>query len=258
MRPLRWPLLTVVACVFFVGCGPSVSVTVQVDEQIPNEGDLPMGLELREGKVYCEEDGAEMVYIPEGPFKFGPNKEDIHVQTYYIDRYEVTNALYKKFTDATYHVAAPFMEDEKLGAPDMPVVGVTWDDAAAYAKWAGKQLPTDQQWEKAARSIDGWTYPWGDDEPVPARACYDAKAPSPVGSFPGGTSRFGCFDMAGNVQEWIVGHYDAQKTRRAARGGSWKTRDPQFLCVCYRSPYPGDEVSNTRGFRCCFVPKKKK
>jgi len=257
MRTLVWLALGAVALVLTAGCGPSGELAVTVEEQVPNESDLPPELELRDGKVYCEADGAEMVYIPEGPFKYGPNLQDVDLDTYFIDRYEVTNGLYKKFMDATSHAAPPFMEDEKFNAPEQPVVGVTWDDAAAYAKWAGKQLPTNEQWEKAARSVDGWIYPWGNDEPVPGRACYNANASAPVGSFPAGRSRFGVFDMSGNVQEWIAGFYDAAKTRRAARGGSWKTREPQFLRVDYRSPYPGDAASNTRGFRCCFVPKRK-
>jgi hypothetical protein len=113
-------------------------------------------------------DGAEMVLVSAGEFTMGSNDYDdekpvhqVSLDAFYIDKYEVTNALYRKFMQATGRQAPAYWNDKNFNAPNQPVVGVSWDDAQAYCAWAGKRLPTEAEWEKAARGTDARIYPWG-------------------------------------------------------------------------------------------------
>lgn len=206
-----------------------------------------------DGAAIVGQDGAPMALIPAGEFQMGSNdggNDELHIHTvylddFYMDVYEVTNAQYKKFTDATGHKVPYYWNNSDYNAPNQPVVGVSWYDAKDYAEWTGGRLPTEAEWEKAARGrLEGKTYPWGDvftnDD-----ANYAGYAggtggkdiwnyTSPVGSFaPNG---YGLYDMAGNVWEWCVDWYGADYymksprqnptgpssgTRRVLRGGSW-------------------------------------
>ena len=192
-----------------------------------------------------------MVLIPEGWFLMGsPEGEgdsDEHpqhkvwVDAFWIDRCEVTNAQYEKFMKATGHRAPRYWDNDSFNKPDYPVVGVSWDDAVAYCNWAGKRLPTEVEWEKAARGgLVGKDYPWGDNISHD-NANYDGTGgrdrwdnTSPVGSFP--PNGYGLYDMAGNVYEWCADWYDEDYyrsspernpkgpntgDRRLLRGGSW-------------------------------------
>jgi formylglycine-generating enzyme required for sulfatase activity len=184
-------------------------------------------------------DGALMRLIPAGEFEMGDHFDDgadddlpvhtVYLDDFYIDVYEVTNAQYKAFMEAKGHRAPPFWNDSQYNLPNHPVVGVNWHDAVAYAKWAGKQLPTEAQWEKAARGgLVGKRYVWG-DSPTPPQGAgnladeaakrafpswtvfegYDDgyARTAPVGSFsPNG---YGVHDMAGNVWEWCMDEYQA-------------------------------------------------
>jgi hypothetical protein len=128
---------------------------------------------LGTGQIYVGKDGYPMVSIPAGDFLMGsdngdPDESPIHkvyLDAFYIDIYEVTNSQYKKFIDATGHKPPRFWNDPKCNAPDQPVVGVIYQDAMDYCKWAGKRLPTEAEWEKSARGgLVSKEYPWGDEE----------------------------------------------------------------------------------------------
>lgn len=185
-----------------------------------------------------------MVYVPGGPFVSGSEDEDdalpsrrVFVPSFYMDRTEVTNADFRRFRPSH-----PFVP----GEGNRPVTNVLYADAAAYARWAGKRLPTEAEWEKAARGTDGRRYPWGNDwdaSRVAARvrgtkktdadtaplltkktgdACsvFAASRLRPVGSAPSGVSVYGCLDMAGNAWEWVQGFYDGNPDQRIIRGGA--------------------------------------
>jgi formylglycine-generating enzyme required for sulfatase activity len=193
-----------------------------------------------------------MVYIPAGEFIMGSNErwEDespeyvVYVPAFFIDKYEVTVAGYKKFLDATGYPAPSDFEKlniEEWG--DYPMINVNWFDAVAYAKWAGKRLPTEEEWEKAARGTDGRTYPWGMvfDPKKSNNPQLDSTHAKKVGMYEAGKSPYGLYDMSGNVWEWV----DAP---------SW------FNCLYYncgisaptynRSFFLPTTKNNSLGFRC--------
>jgi formylglycine-generating enzyme required for sulfatase activity len=142
----------------------------------------------------------------------------------------VTNAQYARFIQGTGHEKSAYSEDPAFNQPNQPVVGVSWEDAASYARWAGKRLPTEAEWNKAAGGVDGRAYPWGNDwgpDHCNSTGSQDGfDGPAPVGSFPSGASPYGAMDMAGNVWEWVAdepvpaGSGDAQNVRYG-KGGSW-------------------------------------
>lgn len=172
-------------------------------------------------------DGAEMVLVPAGPFLMGSLEGDpdeapphlVNLPAFYIDKYEVTHEQYARFVAATGHPPPLDWPDGKMPArlAKHPVVNVTWADAVAYARWAGKRLPTEAEWEKAARGTDGRRYPWGNSVAGKKTAsgpdAQDRAHPEgrtfPVGSFPDDTSPYGAMDMAGNVWEWTADWYEA-------------------------------------------------
>lgn len=189
-----------------------------------------------------------MVLIPAGNFIMGDDvnrTEEVPAHTvtlpdYYIDKYEVTNAQYKAFCDATsraYPTNTAFNKGYFVSSPKSPVIGVSWDDAAAYAEWAKKRLPTEEEWEKAA----SWDpvaqkkrqYPWG-DAPETDRANVAKPKPQPadVGSYAKGASAYGVMDMTGNASEWVDAFFqpypgnqnhnpDFGTTQRIIRGGDF-------------------------------------
>jgi formylglycine-generating enzyme required for sulfatase activity len=160
-------------------------------------------------------DGAPMLLVPAGTFTMGDDenspRREVFLDSFYIDQYEITTGRYAKFLAATGSTRTP--DDwETLNAAsgaDLPVVGVDWNDADAYCRWAGRRLPTDSEWEKAARGSDARRYPWGDESPSLARANYDNASPAvyeggltDVGKHPAGRSPYGVDDLAGNAAEW--------------------------------------------------------
>ncbi|MET0399729.1 MAG: SUMF1/EgtB/PvdO family nonheme iron enzyme [Longimicrobiaceae bacterium] len=165
-------------------------------------------------------DGAPAVLVPGGTFTMGDDEEsprrEVFVDSFYIDRFEVTTARYARFLAATGSLRAPD-EWETLTLPaggDLPVVGVDWNDADAYCRWAGRRLPTEAEWEKAARGTDGRRYPWGDMQPTPRHANYGNASPltydgglAAVGTHGLGDGPYGASDMAGNAGEWVADWY---------------------------------------------------
>ncbi len=204
-------------------------------------------------------DGKEMILIPAGEFMFGPNKQPVTLPAYYIDRLPVTNAEYKVFVDAT---KAGFPPHWRKGAPlpgveNHPVTQVNWQEAAAYAEWAGKRLPTGPEWEKAARGTDGRVYPWGDTFDATRLNCGDGGplATVPVGQFsPRGDSPYGVADMAGNVYEW-TNDGNAVVTM-GLRGGSWLDGRDEARTFAVRKHTPRRR-NDFIGFRCVMdAPQK--
>ena len=222
----------------------------------------------------------------------------VRMPAFAIDRYEVTNAQYRRFvawlaehgdhshchqdeppdkdhrprywrdfnpllSDPAYAVTTPFSRDT-FTAADKPVVGVDWFDAYAYAAWAHKRLPTEAEWEYAARGTDGRLWPWGSqwswqcantggekhgiDVPGGEREKDGYIYAAPVGSFPAGRSPFGCDDMAGNVAEWCADWY-ATDTCRAVRGGSSRNLPSSVRCAARSAREPLFRTF-TLGFRC--------
>ncbi|MCO5190181.1 MAG: formylglycine-generating enzyme family protein [Anaerolineae bacterium] len=212
-------------------------------------------------------DGKEMVLVPGGEFLYGEDKVPWYLPPFWIDKTPVTNAEYKRFLDANPDHPVPYIDVDSdwikpynwdqtrrsfpSGKAQHPVVLVTWHDAVAYTEWAGKQLPTEHEWEKAARSTDGRIYPWGDtwhDKHANTREA-GIGSTSPVGQFsPQGDSPFGCVDMSGNVWEWTQTP-DARGGYRL-RGGSFVNyQDNARVADVYRlSPGNSDDLL---GFRVC-------
>ncbi|MFQ5466179.1 MAG: formylglycine-generating enzyme family protein, partial [Thermodesulfobacteriota bacterium] len=185
-----------------------------------------------------------MVLIPGGEFTMGsndwwPKSQPEHTRTikpFYLDVYEVTNARYKRFVDATGRPAPDHWIDGRIppGKEDHPVVFVSWYDADAFCKWEGKRLPRDDEWERAARGPEGWTFPWGNkfEKDYANTPQYGNEDTLPVGSFEKGKSYYGVYDMAGNAFEWTASwhkpypgnnHPDENYGERykVLKGGSW-------------------------------------
>lgn len=204
-----------------------------------------------------ELDPVPMVTIPAGEFLMGnpegKGRDDekpqrsVHLDEFTIDQVEVTNERYMTFVTSTGHRTPPNpygtgpLQSIK-GIEQLPVVQTTWYDAKAYCSWAKKRLPTEAEWEKAARGTDGRIFPWGNEPPTAKRANFDREWEDehtlrPVGSLPDGDSPYGVKDMAGNAREWVSDWYDAEYYHhapnrnpqgpdkkgvvRSIRGGSW-------------------------------------
>ena len=161
-----------------------------------------------------------MVLIPAGEFMLGSEDDDIHAEDderpqrvialpdYYIDQFEVTNIEYKRFMDATGYPAPPHWKEGRYREDDDfdPVVEVTWWDATAYARWAGKRLPTEEEWEKAARGPNGRRFPWGDD--YDSHLANSGRSLVPANAYIEGASPYGVVNMAGNAAEWTATPYE--------------------------------------------------
>ena len=261
-----------------------------------------------------EEEAAEppegMVLIPAGTFQMGSTTGDVdevpvhtvELDAFYIDQHEVTNAKYQAFVAATGHPPPRGIgytavyellkndyepwNDPGFNHPDQPVTTVTWFDATAYCEWVGKRLPTEAEWEKAARGgLEGARYPWGDTEPgntsanfADSQTEFEWRSPyvndgflftAPVGTFP--PNGYGLFDMAGNVWEWCADWYsptyysDVQGAenpprnptgpdtgeRRVLRGGTWYRAVHTIRNAERVSDFSSNSL-NVVGFRCAM------
>ncbi|MBW1799418.1 MAG: SUMF1/EgtB/PvdO family nonheme iron enzyme [Deltaproteobacteria bacterium] len=193
-----------------------------VDMNMVSAGQFWMGSSLNESKNETEKP-----------------RHRVYVATFYIDKYLVTNKAYRHFLKETGHPEPPYLADPQFNHPMQPVVGVSWHDAKAYAEWANKRLPTEAEWEKAAKSEENLLYPWGNEflEGV-ANVDYVLNKTSQVDRFPSGASPCGSLDMIGNVWEWCLDWFDEKYyamspsedprgpengTRKVIRGGAWDT-----------------------------------
>lgn len=213
-----------------------------------------------------------MALVPSGSFIFG-NEQEKNLQvtalsrSFWIDQHLITNSEYAGFlTKQGYNsdwINLPQSRIKKVSGEYVPEVGfemhpvvyVSWYGASAYAKSVGKRLPTEQEWEKAARGIDGRVYPWGDEFTSSAANTLESGigAPSPVGSFSKGVSPYGAQDMAGNVWEWTDSTWEGsrfwQSERKVIRGGGFNFK-PDFALCAYRSNQIISEMNYAVGFRC--------
>lgn len=258
-------------------------------------------------KEMVGKDGAQMLLIPAGEFQMGSNKgaddekpvHTVNLNAFYMDKYEVTNAQYKRFVKETGHrepkgrgfINGEFQDnyrpwlDRNFNGDDQPVIYVTWEDANAYAKWADKRLPTESEWEKAARGgLDGKEYAWGDKwlppDGMENLADESGMIISPkwryisgyddgyaytalVGSFK--PNDYGLYDMNGNVREWCNDWYDREYYTKSpeqnpmgpasgdvcvVRGSNWYDFDPYRIRVAKRSACNPSACNGYTGFRC--------
>ena len=228
-------------------------------------------------------DGASMVLVRAGEFTMGSNDRDdeqpvhkVSLDAFYIDKYELTTSRYAKFLSQTKRDDPQYWNDVTLASDgDRPVIGVTWHDADAYCRSVGKRLPTEAEWEKAARGTDGLIYPWGNERPTQNHANHGKPSwngyttLTMVGHHNAGASPYGIHDMAGNAWEWVADWYDenyyknspyknipsrnpkgpSDGTQRGLRGGSWVI-DPEFLRSANRYRLTPDIRHYSIGFRC--------
>lgn len=263
----------------------SASSTPQVMTSIPTDTPTSPTPEVISGLTKTmETDGMVMVYVPAGDFTMGFDraaKKDmspghtVNLDSFWIDRTEVTNAQYAKCVtagncdeprDLTSHNRVNYYNGDRYAA--FPVINITYNEAKAYCQWAGRALPTEAQWEKAARGTDGRIYPWGDKAASAGLANFGKPMGDTVqvGSYPDGASQYGALDMAGNIREWTADWYDETYYRtspkenptgpstgykRSVRGGSWGD-DLSNIRVFIRWGVIPVNGSNDLGFRCAM------
>lgn len=199
-----------------------------------------------------------MVLVPSGSFIYGNGDEQSkELESFLVDIHPVTNADYAAFIEETGYRAPRYWEDERFNQPQQPVVGVSLNDAKKYAKWANKEILSDQQWEKAARGLDGRTYPWG-EEVLGKGEHYnldpEVGACQPIGSAPHNVTPFGCQEMAGFVWEWTKTIFETGTKIRVLKGGSWAD-DERFIRCAAQLPVLEREKADNVGFRCCINPE---
>ena len=244
------------------------------------------------GAVRAEGEGTVahpgMVLIPKGPFTMGSTEEDIQwvaekffsaslewymdetparkvdLKAYFIDKHEVTNEEFLTFREAVPGREPKFMGEPRFNKPRHPIVGISWQEATNYCQWAGKRLPTEAEWEKAARGTDARYYPWGNepDKTISnVRGLEDEnRYTAPVGDYEDSKSPFGVYDLAGNVWEWTADWYQPYAgnkqesdlygtTLKVIKGGSWHSNMDLARSAIRGKAIPY-QPQNYIGFRC--------
>lgn len=224
-------------------------------------------------------DGMEQVYIPEGVFVMGSNKNPntkeypehaVYLNAFWMDKVEVTNAMYEKCAEAGECIIPVLRLNpyyRKWAYRNLPVVYVNWYAAEGYCAWAGRRLPTEAEWEKAARGDDLRLYPWGDEKPNPRLANFAETLIGesiPVYRYPLGASPYGVLNMAGNVREWVADWFDKEYyavsprenpqgpdsgKERSLRGGAYDAQADN-ITTFNRFRHEPDSAGLSRGFRC--------
>jgi serine/threonine-protein kinase len=260
--------------VLFPGASPTEEPT-EVASESPTE--TPEGGSGAGTVEYRGTDSAPMVFVPEGEFTMGSEDgagdeapmHTVNLAGYWIDQFEVKNFQYKQCEDAgacSSHRADSSSRESYYGNPDYdyhPVIFVSWDEANAYCSWAGKRLPTEAEWEKAARGTEALIYPWGNDFDITRVNADNVNGDTTqVGDY--GPDPYGTYDMAGNVHEWVLDiysdtYYQTSPTdnptgpesgdRYVLRGGGWDTNGPDVR-TAYRTSNTADYQAADVGFRC--------
>jgi len=245
---------------FMFSWNPQNPKGVMISDKTIRQTYVSLFLLLWEKSIYSEQKIEEkkvfpgdMQLIPSGEFYVGDesNAKRIFLDSFLIDKTPVTNLQYQKFVKETGYRAPEHWPNGKIpkGLEDHPVVNVSWYDATAFSDFAGKRLPTEQEWEKAARGNDKRTYPWGNNFDVNfCNVLRKIKETTPVEKYPLGKSYYGLYDMAGNAWEWTTAP-DNQKNTYVTRGGSWSDNEKTAQCF-YRESEPADKKYDNLGFRC--------
>jgi formylglycine-generating enzyme required for sulfatase activity len=252
--------------------------TPPTPEPIPTIIIEPPPAIIEAGQVWINPvDGSEMVGVPAGEFKMGTGngyewegpEHTVFLDAYYVDKLEVTNAQYRECVASGNCMnlkKRTYIDDPAYD--DHPVVNVNWHWAKSYCKWAGKRLPTEAEWEKAARGTDGRRYPWGEGVDCDHAHYKDCGGQTvAVGSFPAGASPYGVLDMAGNAWEWVIDEWQEDyyqvspyenpqgpvisgpQDMHVFRGGSW-SETGDLLRSTYRTWYEPNAQYYNLGFRC--------
>lgn len=231
------------------------------------------------GNIISKKDAAPMILVPEGEFTYGMNRVQLHrlllllkepfsdfyesefdekrtsLRSFYMDKFEVTNARYRRFLEETGHRIPSYQKNYIFNQPDLPVVGIGWNDAEEYCSWSGKRLPSEMEWEKAARGTDRRIWPWGDD---PDDKRYNGRkmgnrAPVNVGSFsPAGDSPYGIADMAGNVWEMTSSKWpnEQRPAGMVMKGGSFLNTNADVRAMVRWTAEEQRVGATWLGFRC--------
>jgi formylglycine-generating enzyme required for sulfatase activity len=213
------------------------------------------------------------VFVPPGEFSMG-NGNKVSLDAFWIDKTEVTNAMYAECVQAGQCNAPRSTSSRTRNSyygnstfDDYPVIFVSWVDANAYCAWAGGRLPSEAEWEKAARGTDGRQFPWGNEDPwsLGDLLNFAGQDTTQVGTFPDGVSPYGALDMAGNVAEWVADWYSLDDYNhppasnplgpdagqyRVWRGGSWGNNTTEWIRTYSRTGNPPTDSSSGLGFRC--------
>jgi formylglycine-generating enzyme required for sulfatase activity len=246
---------------------PPAPAASHTDMALIPAGEFIMGSDDVDTSGKSEEFGFnEPWYLPEHP------QHKVHLKAFYIDLYEVNNGKYKAYLMGTGRVVknelTKLLQPMQLLVNEHPVRHVTWYDADHYCRSVGKRLPTEAEWEKAARGTEGLEYPWGNDWHADYLNNGGRESQvTPVGSFSQGRSPYGVFDLAGNVMEWVADWYEAYpgsdyqspkygQQNKVVRGGGWGGVGhyviPHYFRGAYRYNFPPDGGYNDVGFRCAM------